>query len=130
MTLHVPTARTVERIKDMVHRAEELPGKQPRPAHVPHATETHWVKITSTTKTAGRYPGQRYDLDPETRTWTAAEDCWVDVPNVEKLTTGVIYPAKLAGEADGRFVYYVTTIAFRYRYDCGGSGSSSGSGGA
>ena len=115
------------KIKDTIRRVDEIGalGGGTREDQPPETTEIHWVKISSTTKTASRYPGVRQERDADLRTFTPKETCWVDAPNGETLDVGSYYPVKLAGvrSADGLAIYDILNLAFRYRYFCAGGGS-------
>jgi hypothetical protein len=104
--------RSRDRIRDAVERVEqELSASVSTAAAAPDTIEVHLVKITSTTKIAGRYPGTlyHYDADADTLTPDTIGDIWIKAFNSVALETGVFYPARVAGarSADGKLIYYV-----------------------
>jgi hypothetical protein len=71
-------------------------------------TEISWVKLTSTTATAGRYPGTRFDHDTQnTGMDTASETVWMEAPNGEAVDTSTYYPCRFSGilATDGLAVF-------------------------
>lgn len=112
------------KIKDTIRRVDEIGaiGVSSREEMLPETTETHWVQITSTTKTAGRYPGKRYDFDAQDQSYTEQETVWVDTPNSEILAEDIYYLAKLVGvrTADNIAIYQPPPILTQtiYRYRC------------
>lgn len=104
MDLLLATREDARRISEVVMRDEGRPrnGVEPGVARQPRAIETHWVEITSTTKTDERYPGTLYwrnhtDTTPAYVQVGDAGGIWIGTPNGETLTTGVKYPARAAG---------------------------------
>lgn len=102
---------SARRIRRAVERDEMRPyGAQPEARPVPQGEELHPVQITSTTQTAGRYPGSLYQRDGNADTFTllgTAGEQWIDTPNGETLTTGKYYYAKVTGvrTADERLIF-------------------------
>lgn len=101
-------------LRETIRRVKEgLPiGGFPRsPTPAPRTTETAWVKLTSTTISAGRYPARRWYWDEETSAMVdTSEVVWADTPNGETLSsTSTYYAAQFTGilDADGLAVYQV-----------------------
>lgn len=59
-----------------------------------------FVKLDSTTKTGGYYPGHWQEYDPETQAWTQKDLAWVFDPNGGTVDTSTYYPAKLLGHEE------------------------------
>jgi hypothetical protein len=99
--------QSAERIRTAVEAVEQYlqDGAPPQQPAAPRAVEVHFVRITSTTQTGGRYPGKRYDRDADG--FTEGETVWVDTPNGESLNTGTNYAARLIDDVDGVDVYDV-----------------------
>lgn len=118
MAIIRPTRDDSRRITRTVERVERMPVNDPprAPLRSTSLTETHWVQITSTTQTDGRYPGSLYLRDGNGATFTllsASGGIWVDTPNGESLTTGVYYPARIGGEkaSDSKPIFDVIASA-------------------
>lgn len=112
MTRIVTSRGDAKRIAHAVRRVERMPyNEQPQGrGGGDGAIELHPIRITSTTQTAGRYPGTLYTYDADADSYTVAGtagDIWVDTPNGEALTVGNNYWAKLAGveSDDGKLIY-------------------------
>jgi hypothetical protein len=109
----MPPPISLRELRDTMGRVRELGafGAQQLEGPPPPTTEMHPVQITSTTQTAGRYPGTLYTYDADLDTYTAylAGDIWVDRPNSETLATGTYYWAKLVGTkaSDGKMIFQV-----------------------
>lgn len=77
----------------------------------PPLIETHRVKITSYTRTSGRYPGTLYAYDANGDSYTAyvADDIWVKAPNGEILLKEAYYTASVVGvkASDGKHIFLV-----------------------
>lgn len=99
---------------------EALPyGEVPAQPLAIDSTEVHFVQITSTTTTDGRYPGSLYirESDATTAVFTlqgSAGDIWVQTPNGELLFTGKYFESKLTGvkTADGKQTHEVSGVQF------------------
>lgn len=97
-------------LRSVIRRVREsLPfGAVPKSAASPPLTEVSWVKLTSTTATAGRYPGTRFDHDTQnTGMDTASETVWMEAPNGEAVDTSTYYPCRFSGilSTDGLAVF-------------------------
>lgn len=101
--------RTLQEIAQR-HRATNF-GDREVVSPPPRLTETAWVKLTSTTLSAGRYPARRWYWDEETSAMVdTSEVVWADTPNGETLaSTTTYYAAQFTGipAADGKAVYQV-----------------------
>lgn len=97
-----------DRVKDAVVRSEQFPpDAQIRPRLSQPFVQRVFVRLTSTTKTDGRYPAKwrAFDasVDPyDSSAWSDGIDSysnvgWVITPNNEALTTGVDYEAVPGG---------------------------------
>jgi hypothetical protein len=93
----------LDRLRNAVEKIESLATTAP--AESPQTVETHWVRITSTSQTDGRYEGTRYDRTASG--FDAAETIWVDTPNGETLAVGTYYAARLSDETGGVAIYDV-----------------------
>lgn len=69
--------------RDVQHKPAPLQGRN---------SQRRKVQITSTTKTAGRYPGTWYVWDGDS--FATGDDCWVIDANGESLATGIYYDAE------------------------------------
>jgi len=104
------TKDSARRVRRAVERDESRPyGEQPATTETRGSSELRLVQITSTTQTAGRYPGSLYLRDGNADTFTllgTAGTIWVDTPNGETLATGTYYWAKVTGvrAADSRLI--------------------------
>lgn len=94
---------SIARVKERLAYGLEDP-KEP----IPETTELHHAEITSTTQTAGRYPGTLYEYDADADSYTSLETIWVDtIYSGQILQTSVKYDVRLVGlrSADGIAIY-------------------------
>ena len=98
-----------QRIARAVRRLEASPADDRPQFRTRRRVQTQpflqWVRITSTTTTAGRYPGVWQSHDEATDTYTDMEACWVRPgPNSEPLQTRR-YLCRSAGAESGVPIY-------------------------
>lgn len=96
------------------------PANQGRDGQRPRTYEDHhWVKLSSTTASSGRYPGHFYTRDAD-GTMTQIEEVWISFVNGTTPTgTSSYYYGRCSGFANGRPVFDVVDQSG------GGSGGSS-----
>jgi hypothetical protein len=82
----------------------DTPGAGPAPP----SRAGVWVKISSTSKTDGRYPGSWYYRDDDETTWVEGDECWVVDANGVGLATGKYYRAHLVrvGGTPSKAIFY------------------------
>lgn len=100
------TVEDRDKIRKMTQDVARLdtPGAAPAPP----TSAGVWVKISSTSKTDGRYPGSWYYRDDEESAWTEADECWVVDANGVDLATGKYYRAHLVrvGGTPSKAIFY------------------------
>lgn len=113
----------VSDLRTTIARVREIGaiGGEAREDPAPSTIEMHTGRITSTTKTEGRYPGVRYDYDANADNadtapagaYTAGETIWIKARDGETLKVGTNYELKLVGtrESDGIDIYVALTSA-------------------
>lgn len=115
---------SISELRGTIRRVREIGaiGGDAREDPAPSTTEMHTGRITSTTKTEGRYPGKRYDYDADADNtdppapggaYTEGETIWIKARGGETLKVGTNYELKLVGTrlADGIDIYVALTPA-------------------
>lgn len=100
----------LDRVRDSVDFTETRPvnGKTPsRRTPILQSGDIAEVRITSTTTTAGRYPGKLIRYDPVAVVWTDVMDVWIVDVNAGALIVAR-YLGRRESSANGRPVYIVS----------------------
>lgn len=112
---------SISRLNDTMRRVDELGaiGGSSREDPLPDTIEMHTGRITSTSKTEGRFPGKRYEYDantdnadtPPAGSYTEKETIWIKARGGETLVVGTNYDLKLVGTrlSDGIPIYVVVS---------------------
>jgi len=100
---------TAERILAAVDEVEAAPagGGARRGRGRPRASQQHWVRITSTTPTSGRYPGKWLLHDAALDAYTDKDDIWVVDANGGVPALSTRYLARPTTYENGRQVYAI-----------------------
>lgn len=127
------------RLKSTMRRVDEIGaiGGEAREEMQPATIEMHTGRITSTTKTEGRFPGKRYDYDADADNadtapagaYTIAETIWIKARAGEMLSFDVDYDLKLVGTraSDGIEIYVLVSPPNFHRGKLDGALSYQGS---
>ena len=110
---------SISHLNDTMRRVDELGaiGGSSREDPLPDTIEMHVGRITSTTKTEGRFPGKRYEYNantdnadtPPAGSYTEKETIWIKARGGETLVVGTNYDLVLVGTrlSDGIAIYVV-----------------------
>lgn len=115
------SARRIAKVVRDYEAGQSRSKDEPRLMIPPGIAALQFVRLTSATQTASRYPGKWVTFDEAVTSTTAEDrdDIWVVCARGTALTTGVNYLARFAGYANSRPVYRVSESA-------GGGGGSPG----
>lgn len=110
---------SISELKGTIRRVKEIGaiGGEEDEDPSPSTIEMHTGRITSTTKTDGRFPGKRYDYDANADNadtapvgaYTIGETIWIKARGGETLVVGANYDLILVGTrlSDGIDIYVV-----------------------